>query len=106
MFKLKVPVYEDPYERFFTGRCELTVEDSRTGATCNAGYLWHVVQLPEYFFPLEIRGRRYSRSKLIGEAAFNITQLLDHVPRESRPEFLRACGLSEDDFPADGDEER
>lgn len=106
MFKLKVPTYEDPYERFFMGRCELTLEDPITGASCNAGYLWHVVQLPDHFFPLEIEGRQYSRLKLIGAAAFNFAELFDHVPRECLPEFLRACGVSEDEFPVHGHEER
>lgn len=106
MFKLKVPMYEDPYERFFAGRGELTIEDSRTGSSCNAGYLWHVMQLPEHFFPLETRGRRYSRSMLIGEAAINVVAVLDHIPRQSRSEFLCTCGLSDDDCPTDGDEER
>lgn len=98
MFNLKVPSYEDPYERFFEGRGELAIEDSRTGASCNAGYFWHVVQLPDHFFPLVIKGVRFSRLDLIAEAVFNLSALLDHVPGEHLPGFLQTCGISEDDL--------
>lgn len=98
MFKLKVPRYEDPYERFFAGLCELAIEDSRTGASCNAGYLWQVVQLPDRFFPLVIKGVMFSRLDLVAEAALNLSALLDQVPSEHLPRFLQTCEISEDDL--------
>lgn len=95
MYKLLVPGYEDPYERFFLGRGELMIQNSETGASCCAGFVWNAVQFPDHYFPLEIQGGMYSRRDLIRRADWNMREILSRVPKWHMPGFLQACGISE-----------
>lgn len=97
MMKLKVPSWEDPYERFFAGRGELALEDPRNGASC-VGYLWELVVLPDSFFSLDINGHPISRSDILRIAAFNLAELVRRVPQHYRSRFMQACSLSEEDW--------
>ena len=94
MKRLFVPDYENPYERFFSGRGELGIEDTRTGSRCNAGFIWNVVlRLPEDWYPVQIGTERFSKADLIDAMTPNIDEVLTRMPQADRHRVLAACGL-------------